>query len=215
MTARNHPTGSRSDFILKRWKKYTIYAKSGSWNKTDNPVENLYSTSSVYLYDYVIVSENFYSSLIYTASIVDNTPSNSADEVFPNLWQHQAFTFRNSPNAKTNNYQLTFNVASSSFFGRPVYGPPIVYRDMGEYFEVAGSYPINHFTHKRPIFSLYNLTTYGKDPDGNTTSGSYRRCQQTITTTVGSTGLEDGSPPVQATQVSDLNLIQSNNVINN
>jgi hypothetical protein len=214
MTRENHPTGSRSNYWLKRWKKYTIYAKSGSWNRTDNPTCNLYSTSSVYLYDYVIVSDNFYSSLVYTASIVDNTPSNRADEVFPNQWQHQAYTFRNSPNAKKNNYQLTLNVASSSFFGRPVYGPPIIHTAMEEYFEIAGSYPTNHFTHKRPIFSLYNLTTYGKDSYGNTTSGSYRRCQQTIATTIGSNGLEDGSPPFQTTQVSVLNLVQSNNVIN-
>ncbi len=215
MTERNQPTGSSSNYLLKRWKRYTIYAKSGSYNRTDNPNYNLYSTSSIYLYDYVVVTGDWYSKMVYTASFVDNTPADRSAEVFPNLWQHYAYTFRNSPNAKTNNYQLTYNALSSSFFGRPVYGTPLVYSDVGEYFEIVGSYPTNHLSHKRPIFSLYNLTTYGKDSNGNTTSGSYYRCQQTIATTVGANGLEDGSPPVQATQVSDLNLIQSNNVINN
>jgi len=223
MNVRAHSTGSQSEYLLKRWKKYTIYAKSGSYNRTDNPTENLYSTSSVYLYDYVVVQREWYSSMVYTASFIDTTPADYTAETGSNQWYHREGTFRNSPNATVNNYQLQYNpIASAIFPARPRYGysplypsfnPPPIYTDQGEYFEIVGSYQRNHMTHKRSLFSLYNLTTYGKDA-GITTSGSYHRCQQTITTTIGEDGLEDGSAPVQATQVGNLNLIQSDNVIN-
>jgi hypothetical protein len=238
MNRREHPTGSQAEYLLKRWKKYTIYAKSGSYNRTENPLDNFYSTSSIYLYDYVVVSEDFYSSIVYTASFVDTTPAEFGSEVGVTEWQHRAYTFRSSSNAITNNYLLPYNplasLSSSVLPHRPYYGyvlipdsPPLIedtpdyrtyvstpiYRDMGEYFEIVGSYPRNHFTHKRDLFSLYKLTTYGKDA-GIIISGSYHRNQQTLSTTIGQDGLEDGSAPVQATQVGNLNLIQSDNVIN-
>lgn len=223
MNVKVHSTGSQSEYLLKRWKKYTIYAKSGSYIRTDNPSENLYSTSSVYLYDYIVVQRGWYSSIIYTSSFIDTTPAAYMSETGSNQWYHREGTFRNSPNATMNNYQLQYNpIASTIFPARPRYGysplypsynPPPIYTQQDEYFEIVGSYQLNHLTHKRSLFSLYNLTMYGKEM-GNITSGSYRRCQQTITTTIGEDGLEDGSPPVQATQVGNLNLIQSDNVIN-
>jgi len=223
MTVDQHATGSRSDYLLKRWRKFTIYAKSGSYNRTDNPLENLYSTSSVYLYDYVVVRKDWYSSMVYTSSFIDTTPADYTSETGSNQWFHRENTFRNSPNAIVNNYQLQYNpIASGIFPARPRYGysplfpsfnPPPIYTDQGEYFEIVGSYPLNHFTHKRSLFSLFNMTTYGMEA-GVVTSGSYFRCQQTITTTIGENGLEDGSAPVQSTQVGNLNLIQSDNVIN-
>lgn len=206
-----HPTGSISYYLLKRWKKYTIYAKSGSWNRTENVTDNLYNTSSTYLYDYVLVTEAFFNNIAYTASIVDSTPGNIGSEFSPtqNLWTHYPNTFKNSPNGKTNNYLLT-----KYFNGlRNIYDVPPIFTDQGEYFEIVGGYPRNHFTHKRDIFSLYNLITYGKH-NGSVTSGSYRRNQQTIDTTVGTDGLADGTPPVQTVQVGNLNLIQTDNVIN-
>lgn len=211
MTRNFTPTGSTTVYLLKRWKKYDIYGKSGSWNRTDIPNENLYSSSSIYLYDYVVVSEDFFNSIAYTASFVDSTPGDPGSEFSPtqNLWTHRPNTFKNSPNATTNNYLLTryFNGV------RDIYGAPTILTDRGEYFEIVGGYPRNHFTHKRDLFSLYQLTTYGKH-NGAVTSGSYRRNQQTIDTTVGIDGLEDGSSPIQITEVGNLNLIQSDNVIN-
>lgn len=234
MNLREHSTGSRSEYLLKRWKKYTIYAKRGAHNRTDNPVGNWYSTSSVYLYDYISVPEDLYSSMVYTASFVDTTPAEYGTEVGADQWQHRANTFRSSSNATTNNYLLRHNPLASSTYSRPIYGyvplPVIpfiventpeytalmktpIYIDSGEYFEIAASYPRNHFTHKRDLFSLFNVTTYGKE-DGAITTGYYRRNQQTSTTTIGENGLEDGSSPIQATEVGNLNIIQSDNVIN-
>ncbi len=155
-TRETRPLYGQSKFLLKRWKKYSIYANSGSYSRTDNPRNHLYSTSSVYLYDYVVVS--------------------------------------------TAGFNLIVASGSAAAAGE-------------EYFEVVGGYPRNHHIHKRDLFSLYKLTTYGKE-NGEITSGSYRRCQQIITSTIGENGLEDGSSPVQTTQVSNLNLIQSDNVIN-
>jgi len=210
MTLRGHPTGSQAEYLLKRWKKYTIYSKSGSYNRTDNPLENLYSTSSIYLYDYVVVSEEWYNSVICTASIVSAVPTITGSYAIGQTWVHNVNTFRNSPNLKTNNYIITGSYVPGP---TPYHYTDIVNTDQGEYFEIVGSYPRNHFTHKRSLFSLYKLTTYGKTA-GAVTSGSYRRCQQTTSTTIGEDGLEDGSSPVNTAQVGNLNLIQTDNVIN-
>ena len=224
MTKDSHPLYGKSMFLLKRWKKYSIYAPSSSYTRTDNPWDTLYSTSSVYLYDYVIVTSDWFNSIVYNTETIDSTPSNETDQSPPDLWIHRESTFRSSSNATTNNYQLTYDPEKSAPLGdvsingvvgqgRPVHGPPLIFTDSGEYFEIVGGYPRNHFTHKRDVFSLYQVRTYGKEAR-IITSGSYKRCQQTITSTIGEDGLEDGSSPVQITQVSNLNLIQSDNVIN-
>lgn len=211
MTRNSSPSGSTTVYLMKRWKKYSIYAKSGSWNRTENVSDNLYASSSTYLYDYVVVSENFFNNVAYTASIVDSTPGSPGSEFSPtqNLWTHYPNTFKDSPNGTANNFKMTV------FFNgiRNITSNPVILTDQGEYLEIAGGYPRNHFTHKRDIFSLYKVTTYGSQA-GVVTSGSYRRNQQTIDSTIGPDGLADGSSPVQTTQVGNLNLIQSDNVIN-
>jgi len=213
MNVNEHPTGSQSEYLLKRWKKYTIYSKSGSFNRTDNPNDNLYSTCSTYLYNYVVVLKDFYSSIIYTSSFIDDTPAGRDAEVSPNLWQHRANTFRSSSNAITNNYHLTYYPNLSIAFNRPIYDLPAIQNDTGEYFEIVSGYQRNHLIHKRSFFSLFNMTTYGKE-HGIITSGSYKKNSQTIMTTIGENGLEDGSSPILTTQVGNVNLIQSDNVIN-
>jgi len=165
--------------------------------------------------------------LIYTSSIVDNTPAEQ-DAEFPgtnNLWTHRENTFRDSPNATLNNFQLQFNQVASTVapvrarYGYcPIYYPGTEYSDPmvdngNVYFEIVRGYPRNHLSHKRGLFSLYRLKTYGKE-HGIVISGSYKRCQQRIDTTVGLDGLGDGTSPVQSVQVGNLNLIQGENVIN-
>ncbi len=205
-----HPTGSQTYYLMKRWQKHTIYAKSGSWNRTENPLTNLYTTNSVYLYDYVAVTDTFFNSIAYTGSVVDNVPGSPGSEFGLGFeWTHYPNTFKDRPNASSNNYLLT-----GQFNGiRWIYGNPAIFLDNGEYLEIVGGYPRNHFTHKRDLFSLYKLTTYGKQ-NNTVTSGSYRRNQQTIDTTVEINGLADGTAPVQSVQVGNLNLIQTDNVIN-
>jgi len=213
MNAEVKPTGSASQFILKRWKKYSIYAKSGSHNRTDNISQNLYSTNSIYLYDYVAVSREWFHSVVHEDTVINTIPADRGSEVFPNSWRHNMNTFIGSPNATSNNYLLTYNALDSAIYMRNVYKLPSIQTDSGEYFEVVGGYPRNHLTHKRSLFSLFSTPTYDK-VDGEIVNGYYKRCRQLISTTVGEDGLEDGSSPVQSTQVGNLNLIQGDNVIN-
>lgn len=148
----SHPTGSIKYYMLKKWDTYTIWSKSGSWNRTDNPNINFYATSSIKLYEYVVVTDHLYNNLVFSIS-------------------------------------------------------------NGSYFEPAGGYPRNHQLHKRDLFSLYKLKSLGNE-NKQIISGSYFRSQQTSLTTIGEDGLEDGSLPVQSIDVGNVNLVQSNNVIN-
>src|ERR1019366_2738157 len=130
-----HPIYGRSEFMLKRWRKHTIYSKSGSYVRSYNPSEisihsssirsltatinytvpdspkaNVYSTNSIYLYDYVIVSDTFFLNNVYTTSSVDSTPApDFLYDTDQNLWNHSINTWHNSPNSKTNEYLLTYD----------------------------------------------------------------------------------------------------------
>ena len=248
MTREDRPILNESKYLLKRWRKHTIYAKSGSYNRGNNPRDglypvsdgmtdvwtvftdtsenlktDLYTTCSVYLYDYVVVSKDFFNSIVYTEVTVDTTPAGYEAEVGTDKWTHLPNTFKNSPNAIINNYQLQYNKDASNVVPlRPRYGycplwssfnPDNIIIDDGTYFEIVRGYPRNHYTHKRHLFSLYITKTYGM-VNKTITFGSYVRNRQTISTTIGTNGLEDGSLPVQLTQVGNLNLIQTDNVIN-
>lgn len=214
MVEQDHPITGSSPFLLKRWRKFSIYSKSGSYVRTENPIDNVYQSGSVYLYDYIAVSKDFYSRLVYTSSFVDDTPSVNDDWVEAEQgWQHREGTFRNSPNATTNNYMLTYDPITSIGEGHPVYGLPYVYTDDGTYFEVVKGYPRNHLSHKRDIFSLFRVRSIVKR-SGQVLQEMYVRNRQTNTTTIGTDGLEDGSYPVQTIQVGNVNLYRTDNVIN-
>jgi len=269
-----HPIVGHSEYMLKRWRKYTIYQKSGSYVRSDNPSEvsihsssirmltnnssytipdspkaNVYSTNSIYLYDYVIVSDHWIFNMVYTASTIDSTPAAIGSYVgnFNGTasFSHNANTWLNSPNAIYNNYLLRPNPLASTFRTYPVYGldpnynpvishPPVpleitsaaqyqmwvntpIYLDDGTYFEIVRGYPRNHYTHKRNKFALERFMSYGVTGNvmiGRTvTSASYRKGMQTDGTTIGLDGLNDGSDPIQSTQVTNIDLIQSDNVI--
>jgi hypothetical protein len=275
MLEKGHPVSGSSEFLLKRWTKYSIYSKSGPYvranflksgsygwdgqtnttNSWDNPAEgtkniiynrtitptrgqyynepslvneNTYQSTSVYLYDYVIVKDKWFYEYVYTASLTDinadSTPNLPGRVVLPtypngenyiptNKWKHQVNSFKNSPDAITNNYIYSLDSAESIIAGHNVYGDPPIFRDDGVYFELVRGYPRNHFTHKRDLFSLFNMKSYAII-DHPISSGSYLRNRQTISTTVGDDGLENGSLPIQAIQVGNLNLVQTDNVIN-
>jgi hypothetical protein len=205
----------------------------------DSPKANVYSTNSIYLYDYVIVNDTFFLNSVYTASTTDATPSPiDFHDVQTNQWSHSINTWKDSPNTIYNNYVLRYNPLASTFEGFPVYGgdpsfhPFVIpspffpmtpeqyaelmntpiYRDDGTYFEIVRGYPRNHYTHKRGYFALERFTTYGLVAN-TVTSASYRKGMQTAATTIGLTGISDGSDPVQTTQVTNIDLIKSDNVI--
>lgn len=214
MIEQDHPITGSSPFLLKRWRRFSIFAKSGSYFRTENPSDNLYQSCSIYLYDYVVVSKDYYSSLVYTSSFVDDTPSVNSDWVEAEQgWRHREGTFRNSPNAITNNYMLTYDALASIGEGHPVYGPPYVYIDDGTYFEVVKGYPRNHLSRKRDFFSLFRVRAL-VERNGQTLQEMSVRNRQTNATTVGLDGLEDGSEPVQTTQVGNVTLYRTDSVIN-
>lgn len=279
-----HPTYGRTVFLLKRWRRHTVYSKSGSyvranylksgsygWNGKENvssfengaynishnysniksngtyfhesspPSSNWYQTCSIYLYDYVVVSDKFFYENVYTSSVVNTDPnyegpegnnpfSNPDNPYVPlNKWYHRDNTFKNTMNSITNNWVFRFNPEATAMVGHTVYGDvpayyvgseeyntlmkTPIYKDDGTYFEIVKGYPRNHFTHKRDLFSLYSMRTFGM-VNRVVTSGSYVRNRQTIASTIGIDGLEDGTPPVQSIDVGNLKLIQTDNVIN-
>ena len=212
-----HPSGSGigAFYMLKRWKKYTIYAHTGPWVRTDNPRDNLYTTNSIYLYDYVIVTDDFWNSVVYTASFKSTVPGDPGSEVpqSSSYWYHYANTFQNSPNAVTNNYSYAYQL-NTPFGGRLVAVPGHTTQSAQEtYFEIVSGYPRNHYIHKRDLFSLYTLQTYGRNYSTSSV-GTYVRCQQTSDTTIGPDGLANGSLPVETMIIGNVNVTNTNNVIN-
>ena len=239
-----HPIYGRSEFMLKRWRKHTIYSLSGSYTRTETPGPfmayshsyqvgynpptmsfykpgNSYSTNSIYLYDYVIVSDTFFFNSVYTTPTIDSTPA--LDSYF--MWginytasfMHYPNTWKDSPNSIFNNFIYTYNPTLSLPIwqggeGHDVYTEPVIYRDDGTYFEIVRGYPRNHYTHKRGYFALERFISYGLGA-GNVTLASYRKGMQTAATTIGPNGLSDGSDPVQTSIVTNIDLIKSDNVI--
>ena len=157
---------------------------------------------------------------------------------------HNPNTWLNSPNTIYNNYLLKYNFGSSQLSKHPVYGydqsfnpsfsqvDPItgitftaaqyaefmktpILTDDGTYFEIITGYPRNHYTHKRGYFSPERFMSYGILLGNTVTSASYRRGMQTSDTTIGKNGLGDGSSPIQSTTVTNIDIIQTNNVIYN
>ena len=214
MIERDRPLYGSSSFMLKHWTKYNIYSKSGSYLRTDNPNENQYQTCSTYLYDYVVVSKDFYSNIVYTASVVDTTPSVDSDWVEANRgWQHREGTFRNSPNATVNNYILTYDSVESYRLGHPVYTTPYIYTGIENYFEIVRGYPRNHYTHKRSFFSLFRTRAVKQTTSGEITY-MYVRNRQDNTTTIGEDGITDGTDPIQTFDVGNVSLYRTDNIIN-
>lgn len=213
-----HPTGSVNDaqYMLKRWKKYTIYSHTGPWNRTDNPRDNTYTTNSIYLYDYVMVSNEFWNNMVYTASVANSDPGNPGSEVLSSdYWYHYANTFKNSPNATTNNYYYNY------FLPMPYSNPnrweaipgSATQTSEDTYFELVTGYPRNHYSHKGGVFSLSTIKTYGRNFSPNYV-GTFARNRQSLDTTIGADGLTNGTAPVESFMVSDVNVVQSNNAIN-
>ncbi len=238
MTRDLHRLYGKSKFMLKRWRKFDVFTKTGSFVRLDNPRANTYSSTSVYLYDYVVVNDTWFFQNVVTSSYVSSVPSSDADWAGNNMWNHYINTWTNSPNAITNNYIWRPNQPASDFAVHQVYGSfpgyypdPVpspfdtlttaqylqlmatpIYRDDGTYFEIIRGYPRNHFSHKKNIFSLERFVSYGIE-DGTSTSQIYQKGRNIAATTIGLNGISDGTDPVQTTQVSNVDLIKSDNVI--
>jgi hypothetical protein len=207
MTVDSHPTGSERFYLLKQWDTYKIWAKTNEWNRTAVSSDNLYTTNSIQLYKYVIVTEDWFKSVVYTTPTDDTTTS----EVLAGngLFTHYPYTFKDTANQVRNNIRVEKEWNGTRF----IFNPPYYTIGDGSCLEIVQGYPRNHYTHKRQVFSPNRFQWLGKEGKA-ITSGSYIRSQQTITSTINADGLEDGTIPVQSFDVSNVNLVQSDNVIN-
>lgn len=78
---------------------------------------------------------------------------------------------------------------------------------VSQYFELVTGYPRNHYTHKLEQFSKKKYGTYNQ--------GIFIKGQQTVNTTINTNGINDGSYPVQSSNTSNVNVVNSTNVIQN
>lgn len=203
MLVDTHPTGSQKFRLMKQWDTYTIASKNGEWVRTDRAADNLYATNSIQLYKYILVSDDWYQSVVYTT----DTENGNA---LPDPGFHFAETFKNTPNQIKNNLRADpVNLGMGGW----AMGSLIYSVGNGSHLEIVKGYPRNHYTHKRQIFSPFRGSKHGTVA-GTVTTSSYVRSRQTIDTTIGADGLENGTLPVQSFDVSNVNLVKSDNVIN-
>lgn len=212
--------------LVKQWEKHTIYHKTGSYVRDGVQSDDQYLSNSIYLWRLVSVTPQFYTTIFYTASvyILSGSSANqlqnleaitqpsdilvSAGNVY---YFHQINTAVNSDNQSRTGILPTPNRSNPSY----VYADDPHFDISGSvYWEVFGGYPNQHYTHRMQVFSPASYPIL-IGPFATQTQGTFTKCGQTITTTIDdSTGLEDASLPVQSIQVSNINLVKSDNVIN-
>lgn len=208
-----------SSYLVKKWNKYIIYSKSGSYIRSSNKKEDVYTSHSVWLYSLVNMSPLGYNQLFYTASKYE--PSGSVLDITDNtdvvqMNGYYYYLHRANTAKKTPNLPITHIKASENHIGWAFTTATTPYTSLAEdtYFEVFNGYPRNHYTHKRMQFSPVKF---------NSLSGKFRvqkaqiytRGSQTINTTIDDkSALEDATLPVQSIETSNVNLVKSDNVIN-
>jgi hypothetical protein len=216
-----HGDGTDPAFLVKQWNKYTIFFKSGSYVRTSTRSDDLYSSQSIWLYKLVAMTPDGFRSVFYTQGTY--VPSGSINDLtsyadiqfilgVPNYF-HRANTAKGTPNQQS-------NIIKGTEFHSPDPNVPVSvvapYYSIAKdtYFESFRGYPRNHYTHKRMQFSPMKF----RGMSGRARRQGayiYVRGSQTVNTTIDdSSGLEDSSLPVQSIQTSNVNLVQSDNVIN-
>ena len=202
----NHPSGSSVYYLMKRWVKYDIYTKSGSYVHDDNPKNDFYDTSSVYLYDIIHVNESFYKSLVYMTAN-DNREVTDLSKIYESGYgyHHLPSTFVSTSN------DIRSNIKASSI---PNFGPTDLSFHIdttnGEYYEIFSGYPRNHYTHKMQWMSPVKIQSTNTTGTGSV----FVKGKQTIDTTIGKNGLNNNSLPITSIDVSDVNVVKVDNVLN-
>ena len=194
-------------YMLKAWDKYHYYAKTGEYVRSENPSENLYDSSSIYLYKYIVVSEAMMRDLVYWYYKTNDNTGNSdpsLDYWFSN-YRHSDSTFIGTPDQTVSNVYLV----PGPLFPLDLSNYTLALRPTNRYFEIVSGYPKNHYTHKMEKFSK---TKYGKYST-LTANVIYIKGQQTIDTTVNEFGINDGTYPVLSSNTSNVNVVNASNVI--
>lgn len=199
-------SGSVTYYLLKRWRKHNIYSKTGPHIHDDNPRNDEYSTSSIYLYDIIHVSEDFYKKYVYMSDndsreIID--PSTNFESGYG--YHHQPSTFVSTSNDIRSNIKTSLVAGGSE--------TDIEYwEDISDngYYELLLGYPRNHYTHKMQLLSPSRFPIF----DTSGTGSVFIKGRQTINTTIGTGSLGDNSLPITSNNVSDVNVVRTDNVLN-
>jgi len=201
----NHPT---IYYIVKVWEKFYYYAKTGNYVRSDNPKENLHSSAFVYLYKYVIFDEYYMRNLVYFTNGISLPPYDVNDISYNydygiNSYLHKINTFIGTPDKSVSNVLAIENILTQ--FNKTDF-------DLGlsttsKYFELASGYPRNHYTHKLQQFSKNKYGTYNND--------IFIKGRNTLDSTINTNGINDGTYPVQSFGTSNVNVVNSSNVIQN
>ena len=201
----NHGNHQILYYMMKVWEKHSYYAKSGSYVRSDNPSANLYSSASLYLYKYVILDEYYMRNLIYFTDLVSLPVYNLSSYSYTynpiSGYLHRANTFLNTPDQRVNNISASAN--SLTPFIPTDFSLNII--SVPQYFELAHGYPRNHYTHKMQQFSKTKYGTYNQ--------GIFIKGQETVDSTINNNGINDGSSPIQSTNVSNITVVNASNVI--
>ena len=204
-------------FLMKKWDRYTVYNRQNPHSTVTNPNGELYMTNSVFLYQLVAVPAEFYNQIFYTSSYLEPFSSTAHPTTQPDViviggnfyYNHKINTGKITPNTPLSDIQGTKDYS----FGYLTAGGPFFRVGDGTYFEVFKGYPRGHYTHKGMQFSPVSYKMeFGKRQTRGV--GYYVKSRQTMESTIGEDGLEDGSLPVQVIETSNVNLTQGDNVIN-
>jgi hypothetical protein len=189
-------------YMVKVWDKYNYYAKTGDYSRTDNPNDDTYASASVSLYKYIMVDERFMQQLIFFFDwTVDvNSPSHIYDN---SQYYHRINTFRHTPDQRVSNVHA-FNVNPINPIDFELRLDPVPM-----YYEISYGYPRNHYTHKMTQFSKSSYPRFITP----TSSSFFVKGRNTIDTTISETGINDGTFPVQSTNVSNVNVMNATNII--
>jgi len=203
----NCPSGSALYYLLKRWRKYDVFAKSGSYLHTNNPQDNQYSTSSVYLYDIIHVTEDFYRSLVYIKNDQTEVEPLDPSTVYQSGYgyKHSAGTFIST----SNEYRSNIRAVPVGGGGPTNLNYYLDNSNLG-YYELLNGYPRNHYTNKIQWLSPTRISIFTTTATGS----SFIKGRQTVETTVDTGSLGDNSLPVTSINVSNVNVVAGDNVLN-
>lgn len=221
-------TGSIPRYIIKSWKKDNTFVRKGEFTKPQT-VES----QSIFLYTTQPWNIDAYENIIYTSSVnilvsravisqqspnvVDYSPV--ADETFTGwVFTHEAGTFKQRPNTKINNIYGLFDLSDPDH--RVILeGGLGGYKgvDWDQYLEFFRGYSRNHLTHKRSFFSKEIVPMISSFQIASSlmefSYNRYKKSSQTIDTTVDSNGFDDKTLPIQSVNVSNVNVVKTDNVL--
>lgn len=202
----NHPI---IYYMLKTWEKHYYFAKTGQYVRSDNPLADTYSSASVYLYKYIIVDEYYMRNLIYftdlaALSVYDTSSYSYTYNAGIDSYLHKANTFLGTPDQMVSNISASAN--SLTPLAKTIFDLNLNPAS-NQYFEVVSGYPRNHYNHK--------LDTFSKTKFGMYNQVIFVKGRQTSNSTINTNGINDGSFPVQSFGTSDMNVVNSSNVVQN